>query len=186
MMLAPSFFDQPADRVARHLLGATLCVRVAGEVQRLPCTELEAYLGPEDLACHAAKGRTKRTEAMFGPPGTLYVYLVYGMHEMLNLVTGPAGHPAAVLVRGAGPYDGPGKLTRALGIDRRLNGRALGHAAGVWIEERSPIAPREVIATPRIGVGYAGAWAEAPLRFVGRCPPETASKAKRNVPADHA
>lgn len=162
------FFDRPADRVARDLLGVALVVRGAdGGVTRHVVHETEAYLGGHDLACHGAKGRTARTAVMFGPAGRWYVYLCYGMHWMLNIVTGPPGVPAAVLIRGAGAFSGPGRLTRGLGIDRRFDGRRAGRLAGLWFESASAPVPRRLIErTPRIGVGYAGEWADAPLRFV--------------------
>ncbi len=110
----------------RWLLGKQL-VRVdataPGGVHRARITENEAYHGPRDLACHASKGRTPRTEVMFAPGGVWYVYVCYGIHEMLNLVTGPADWPAAVLIRGIEGVNGPGRLTRALGISRALNAR---------------------------------------------------------------
>jgi DNA-3-methyladenine glycosylase len=132
--------------------------------------ETEAYIGSSDLACHASRGRTARTEVMFGPPGHAYVYLIYGMYHCLNVVTGRAGFPAAVLVRAVEPIarcqgstDGPGKLTRALAIDRRHNGIDLyGRTLFLCARDR----PRGRLATsPRIGVDYAGEWAEKPWRF---------------------
>ncbi len=163
--------------VARDLLGRVLVRRHAGgRVTRHIITETEAYHGETDLACHASKGRTARTDVMYHNGGVWYVYLCYGVHEMLNLVTGPAGFPAAVLIRGLADVSGPGRLTRALGIGRGLNGRsALDDADGLWLEERPAGAPRVlkkwIQATPRIGVAYAGAeWAGRPWRFVLRMP----------------
>ncbi|GDX94496.1 putative 3-methyladenine DNA glycosylase [Planctomycetia bacterium] len=166
--LPAPFFDRPADRVARDLLGASLVVRAAdGGVTRHLVHEVEGYLGGHDLACHGSKGMTARNAVMFGPAGRWYVYLCYGMHWMLNVVTGPPGVPAAVLIRGAGEFVGPGRLTRGLGIDRRIDGRTAGRAAGLWFEAAFVPVPRRLIErTPRIGVGYAGDWADAPLRFV--------------------
>lgn len=164
MQLPHAFFNRPADEVARDLLGAYLCVRIARDVIRLPITETEAYLGPHDKACHSSRGRTKRTEVMYGDAGTIYVYFIYGMYYMLNIVTGEKEYPAAVLIRGAGPYDGPGKLTRALGIDLSCNGALLSSERGVWIEAGET--PVRIAVTPRIGVAYAGAWAKRKLRFV--------------------
>ena len=100
-VLQPAFFDRPADQVARDLLGKVLLRRIGRNRQTFVITETEAYLGPHDLACHSARGRTARTEVMFGPPGTLYIYLVYGLHWMLNVVTAPPSDPAAVLLRSA-------------------------------------------------------------------------------------
>ena len=100
-ILNPLFFDRPADRVAHDLIGCCLNWTRSDDSHSRMITETEAYIGPHDLASHAARGRTKRTEVMFGEPGTLYLYFVYGMHWMLNVVTGPAGYPAAVLIRGS-------------------------------------------------------------------------------------
>ena len=167
-VLPAAFFDRPADRVARDLLGGVLVVRGAdGRIARHVVHETEAYLGDHDLACHGSKGMTARNAVMFGPAGRWYVYLCYGMHWMLNVVTGAPGVPAAVLIRGAGGFVGPGRLTRGLGIDRRFDGRPASRATGLWFEPAAVAVPRRLVArTPRIGVGYAGEWADAPLRFV--------------------
>jgi len=154
---------------ARALLGKFLVRRHDDgreEVQLI--TEVEAYDGPHDLACHASKGRTARTEVMFAPAGVWYVYLCYGMHEMLNLVTGPRDYPAAVLIRGLEKVNGPGRLTKAMQITRALNGTPAAPASGLWIEDRGLVVPRRAVrATPRIGVTYAGpVWAAKPWRFV--------------------
>lgn len=166
--LDAAFFDRAADRVARDLIGARLAVRRPdGVVERHVVFETEAYLGAHDLACHGARGRTARNAVMFGPAGHWYVYLCYGLHWMLNIVTGAEGVPAAVLLRGAGSHEGPGRLTRALGVDRAFDGRAATRSSGLWLESaRSPVPRRLVRRTPRIGVGYAGDWAEKPLRYV--------------------
>ncbi len=154
--------------IARSLIGKFL-VRstprgpVAGMI-----TDVEAYDGERDQACHARRGRTARNAVMYGPGGVWYVYLCYGMHEMLNLVTGPRGHPAAVLIRGVEGARGPGRLTKAFAVDRRLNGAGCAPASGLWIEDRGVRVPRGAItAAPRIGVDYAGpVWAGKPWRFV--------------------
>ncbi len=145
--------------------------------------EVEAYAGPEDLAAHSSRGRTPRNAVMFGLPGHLYVYLIYGLHHCMNVVTGPGHKPEAVLIRaleidegiglarglrGPRPLDsrlaaGPGNVGRALGIDRALNGADL-LSGPVIIEPRSGPIPR-IRSGPRIGVGYAGPWAERPMRF---------------------
>jgi DNA-3-methyladenine glycosylase len=164
-VLEPAFFDRPADLVARDLPGRTLVRRIGRQRVGLIISETEAYLGPHDLACHAARGRTARTEVMFGPAGTLYVYLVYGLHWMRNVVTGPAGYPAAVLIRSAGGISGPGRLARALAINGMLNGRRAGQEAGLWFERGA--GPARVLATPRVGVDYAGPrWSGRKLRFI--------------------
>ena len=130
-------------------------------------TEVEAYNGEKDLASHARVGRTGRTEVMYGPGGVWYVYLCYGVHEMLNLVVGPPDWPAAVLIRGLEGCSGPGRLTRLLDIDRRLNGAAVSRASGLWIEDHGIHVPRSMIRSgPRVGVDYAGPiWANKPWRF---------------------
>jgi DNA-3-methyladenine glycosylase len=135
--------------------------------------ETEAYVGEHDLACHASKGRTARTSVLFGPPGRAYVYLIYGMHHCFNVVTEPDGVAAAVLVRALEPLsgitldertDGPGKLCRALGITLALNREDL-TGPRIYLEDAPPIPPRAIARGPRIGVEYAGAWADKPYRF---------------------
>ena len=165
-ILLAGFFDRPAHLPARDLLGATLVRRYDDSEQRFLVTETEAYLGPHDLACHSARGRTPRTEIMFGPPGTLYIYLVYGLHLMLNIVAGPHGAGAAVLIRSAGTVQGPGRLGKALSLSMRLNGMPADCATGLWFEGRAERA-RRILATPRIGVDYAGPrWSGRKLRFI--------------------
>jgi DNA-3-methyladenine glycosylase len=154
--------------LARSLVGRLLVRRHAdGTVTRHRITEVEAYDGERDLACHAAKGRTKRTEVLYGPGGVWYVYLCYGVHEMLNLVTGPAGYPAAVLIRGLESVNGPGRLTRRLQIDRKLNGAAAAPGSGLWLEDDGFKLPRGALrVSARIGVDYAGpVWSRKPWRF---------------------
>lgn len=175
LILPQSFFARSVLEVAPELLGKVLIApRGEGII-----TEVEAYDGPQDLACHARFGRTERTVVMFGPAGVWYVYLCYGMHFMLNIVTGDAGYPAAVLVRGVkrvkgrkgvkgdDELDGPGKVTKAMGIDGRFNGLPADEASRLFIEDRGIFVPDASIRrTPRIGVSYAGAWARKPYRFV--------------------
>ena len=142
--------------------------------------------GPEDRACHASKGRTERTEVMFGEAGRFYVYLCYGMYFMLNIVTGKKDYPAAILIRGAEVIDGPapleiararsvkalmgpGKLTKALKIDKKLNDKSVSRRTGLWLEDRGfdlKSAGWRIKRTPRIGVQYAGQWAKKPYRFL--------------------
>ncbi len=161
------FFARPALTVARDLLGKYLVRRVDGEVIAAVITETEAYVGPHDLASHGSKGHTERTSVMFGPAGHWYVYFIYGIHWMLNAVTDEPGHPAAVLIRGAGQWDGPAKLTKALSIDKHFNTLPIARKSELWIEDRGLVIPRRKIhRTPRIGVDYAGAWAAKPYRFV--------------------
>ncbi|MEM7792015.1 MAG: DNA-3-methyladenine glycosylase [Verrucomicrobiota bacterium] len=167
------FEDSDTLKIAENLIGQFLCIRGAtGNRQRLVINETEAYDGPDDGACHAhLNRRTKRTEVMFRRGGCNYVYLCYGIHWLLNIVTGPMDYPAAVLIRGAGLYDGPGKLTRGLGIDGRFNGLLLGKKNGLWIEENPKFNPSDddIIRTPRIGIDYAGPyWSKVDYRFLLR------------------
>src|SRR5690606_932264 len=154
--------------LARELLGKVLVVRHSdADIVRRRITEVEAYDGPEDRACHASRGRTGRTEVLFGPPGHWYVYLCYGIHEMLNLVTGPADYPAAVLIRGLEVVSGPGRVTKRLQIDRRLNGALAEPASGLHLEDHGIKIPRgRVHRGPRVGIDYAGPiWTAKPWRF---------------------
>jgi DNA-3-methyladenine glycosylase len=155
--------------LARWLLGKHLVRRFPdGRIDARMILETEAYDGEHDLACHARAGRTRRTEVMYGPGGVWYVYLCYGIHEMLNLVVGPKNWPAAILVRGVEGAVGPGRVTKALGVDRSLNGTpATGESSGLWIEDRGVrVAAKFVQTTPRIGVDYAGPiWSTLHWRF---------------------
>jgi len=183
--LPRSFYEQTTIDVAKQLLGKYLVRRhpegnVVGRI-----VETEAYVGPEDLACHASKGRTARTEVMFGPAGHAYVYFIYGFYNMLNLVTEVKGYPAAVLIRAVEPVDGielmktrrqngalrnlasgPGKLCQAFAVDRSLNGADL-RGNVLYLEDRGEPVPK-FRATPRIGVDYAGKWKAKPYRFLVR------------------
>ncbi len=168
MALGGEFFDRPVVPVARDLLGKFL-VRCSGRrTVAFMITEAEAYDGTDDEACHAHRGKTPRNLPMFGPPGHWYVYFVYGMHWMLNVVTGPEGYPAAVLLRGVEGVPGPARLTRRLRIDGRLSGRAARRASGLWIEDRGVRVPGVLIeAGPRIGIDYAAQrWRRKPWRFI--------------------
>lgn len=168
-VLSPSFFRRSVVTVARDLLGKFLVRRISGREIAVMITETEAYDGSQDRACHAHRGRTPRNAPMFGPARCWYVYFVYGMHWMLNVVTGESGYPAAVLIRGAGEWEGPGKLTKALQIDGAWSGKVAEEKSDLWIEDRGvAISPRHVQALPRVGVDYAGSWARKPWRFVLR------------------
>jgi DNA-3-methyladenine glycosylase len=170
-VLDPDFFNRPTLTVARELIGKYLVRRRGGGDVALMITETEAYDGFKDKGSHAYRGRTARNAPMFGGPGTIYVYFTYGMHWMLNLVCREAGHPAAVLIRGAGDIVGPARLTKALGIDRTLNGAPLAVETGLWVEDRGTIVrARDIERTPRIGIGYAEDYADKPWRFVLRRP----------------
>ena len=166
--LSPDFFLRDVLEVAPALIGKLLVRQFDdGRIERYRITETEAYRGTEDMACHASKGRTKRTAVMYQPGGVWYVYLCYGVHEMLNLVTGPADYPAAVLIRGVHGIAGPGRLTKRLQIGRQLNGCSVTPKNGLHLVDPGLEIPRRQIkSTPRIGVDYAGpVWARKPWRF---------------------
>ena len=185
MKLPRTFYQQTTVDVAKQLLGKYLVRKHPDGDCIGRIVETEAYIGPQDLACHAAKGRTKRTEVMFGVAGHAYVYFIYGFYHMLNLVTEAQDYPAAVLIRAVEPVrgvelmkqrrqveglrdlaSGPGKLCQAFDIDRSLNGADLCGKI-LYIEERGEPAPR-FHATERIGVTYAGKWKDKPFRFLVR------------------
>ncbi len=166
-VLKKAFFERPVLEVSRDLLGKQL-VRVNEDgVRRLIITEVEAYDGEKDKACHASRGRTPRTDVMYGPAGYWYVYIVYGMHAMLNIVTGDREYPAAVLLRAAGSISGPGRLTRALSVRKdEHNAAPAKPKTGLWIEDGEAVPDVHVKRAPRIGVEYAGDWARVPYRFI--------------------
>lgn len=150
--LRPEFYRRNCPQVARELVGKVLVHRVDGEERRLRITETECYCGEADTACHAHKGRTKRTEVLYAPAGTVYVYLCYGIHWLLNIVTGEEGHPEAVLIRACEGAAGPGKLTKALGITGALNRQNVFDSA-LWIEDDGFRC--DVSTGKRVGIGYA-------------------------------
>jgi DNA-3-methyladenine glycosylase len=171
-ILAADFFDRPTLVVARELLGKYIVRRYNGETAALMITEVEAYDGPKDLASHARRGMTPRTKIMFGPAGYWYVYFTYGMHWMVNIVTGPKNYPAAILLRGGETKDGtpiigPARLTKHLHIDRSQNEKPARKSTGLWLEDRGITVPRRrIIAAKRVGVDYAGKiWAEKKYNF---------------------
>jgi DNA-3-methyladenine glycosylase len=193
-VLTQSFFEQPALKVAKDLIGKFLVRRfLRFSIPRKPAparrsfseggsnlrssasceaammiTEVEAYDGFQDKASHASRGKTKRNKVMFGEAGRFYVYFVYGFHNMLNIVTGKKNYPSAILIRGAGDISGPGRLTKFLKIDKRLNGKMANKESGLWLEDRGTKIPKNKIKkTPRIGVSYAGPiWSKKHYRFV--------------------
>jgi DNA-3-methyladenine glycosylase len=174
--LARSFYERPTVEVARDLLGKYLVRRTARGPIIGRIVETEAYVGPEDRASHAWRGRTPRTAIMFGPPGYAYVYLIYGQHYCLNIVTEREGYPAAVLIRALEPIvpeaaraavipNGPGKVCRYVEVDRAFNGADLCGSV-LYVEDwGDAISPESISAAPRIGVEYAGPWREKPWRF---------------------
>jgi DNA-3-methyladenine glycosylase len=168
--LGRSFYQRDAKKLARDLIGAVLVRRVRGKEYCARIVEAEAYVGPRDLASHSSKGRTKRNEVLFGPAGHAYVYLIYGMYEMFNIVAGRIGSGQAVLIRAAEPLDGwkadlsgPGKLTREFKITRSLNGLDL--AGGTLYLAHDPDYRPRIRKAKRIGVEYAGEWKNELLRF---------------------
>ncbi len=169
--LPHAFYARDTALVARELLGCLLVHRVAGAARVGRIVEVEAYLGAHDLAAHSAKGLTPRTRVMFGPPGHAYVYLIYGIHHCMNVVTEPVGNGAAVLIRALEPVqnlvertNGPGLLCKAMGIDRSHNTIDLTGQALFLAPPALPVAT-SIVTRPRIGVGYAGDWAQRPLRY---------------------
>jgi DNA-3-methyladenine glycosylase len=168
--LGRAFYDRPAIEVAPDLIGAVIVHHVSGQTLRARIVETEAYVGEHDLAAHSSKGRTKRTEVMFGPPGHAYVYFIYGMHEMFNIVASAEGDPQAVLVRAAEPLDGweanlsgPGRFARGMQITRADNARDL--TADTLYVQKSPGVQPQIVRSARVGVDYAQHWKDAPLRF---------------------
>ena len=160
------FYQQDAVTVAEKLLGKIL-IRVFddGTTQRYRITETEAYLGEEDKACHASKGRTARTDIMYSDGGKIYVYLIYGMYWMLNVVTGKENHPQAVLIRGIDHIIGSGKVGRELKIDKRFYGEDLLTSNRIWIENAPDVS--NFSTAPRIGIDYAGEeWRDKAWRFI--------------------
>jgi DNA-3-methyladenine glycosylase len=172
MPLPRTFYARDAVTVAQALLGKQLVIRHPRGLQVGRIVETEAYQGPDDLAAHSVGGRrTARTEVMYGPAGHAYVYFIYGMWNCLNVVAGTAGVPHAVLLRALEPVSGidtptwgPGLLCRALAIDRSYNGRDL-RGQELWIQSAPRRQPVRMATGPRIGVEYAGAWAQRPWRF---------------------
>jgi DNA-3-methyladenine glycosylase len=164
--LTTGFYKQDAITVAEKLLGKVL-VRVSedGSISRYVITETEAYFGEEDLACHASKGRTKRTEIMYSTGGYLYVYLIYGMYWMLNIVTGDENHPEAVLIRGINDIIGSGKVGRELKIDKSFYGEDLTDSNRIWLEDAPDVT--NFYTAPRIGIDYAEVeWKNKKWRFI--------------------
>ena len=183
MTLSEAFYSRSTIDVAVDLIGKVLVRKFdTGQASGM-IVETEAYVGPHDLACHASKGRTSRTEVLFGPPGRAYVFMIYGVHCCFNAVTEKEGYPAAVLIRAIEPINGrelmkrnrtravrdvdigsgPGKLCQAMGVDRSLNAVNLSGRT-IWIEDRK-LDPGQIAASPRIGVDYAGEYRDKPWRF---------------------
>ncbi len=164
MILGRNSYNKNTIKVAQDLLGCFLVRKIGNKLIRALITETEAYHGENDLACHASRGKTPRTEVMYGQSGHAYIYLIYGMYHCLNIVTERKNFPAAVLIRGVKidgvdykKTNGPGKLCRELGIDRKLNGLDLTKKEKLWVEKpKKKISSKSIKKSPRVGIDYAG------------------------------
>lgn len=172
-MLPLDFYQQSSLELAKNLLGKVLVRKDGDAIMKAMIVETEAYIGQNDSACHASKGRTPRTDIMFQRAGHAYVYFIYGMHYMLNIVTEAEGCPAAVLIRAAEPVDGqrqmqinrkinttklcngPAKLCKAMNITKAQNALDLCHNSELWLEEFVNVNTEQIQTSPRIGIGYA-------------------------------
>lgn len=188
MKLNFDFYNRSALVVAKALLGQVLVHETEAGRRAGRIVETEAYVGAHDLACHASKGRTARTDVMFGPAGHAYVFLVYGMHHCFNVVVDAEGVGAAVLVRGVEPLegiapdtrtDGPGRVCQRMGITLAHNRLSLLEPGPLFIEPAPSPRPRDVARGPRIGVDYAGEWAAKPYRWWVRESPGVSRVAQR-------
>lgn len=170
-VLQSSFFDRPTLRVAKDFLGKFLIRKNGRKKISGMITEVEAYIGRKDKASHASRGRTKRTEIMFGEAGFWYVYLIYGMHHCLNIVTEKKGYPAAILIRGVRLLDGteikgPGRVCKYFAIDKGFNTKKAIAKTGLWVADDGVKTVRNKIKKgKRIGVDYAGKWKDRLWRF---------------------
>lgn len=169
-ILKKNFFERDTVLVAQELVGKFLVKKTGNAEVAAKIIETEAYDGPEDKAAHGSRGMTLRNEVMFGKAGRFYVYFIYGMYWMLNIVCGPENFPAAILIRGIEVdglrINGPGRLTRLLKIDKSFNGLEAGTGSGMWFEDRGLVIGRGQLAnSKRIGVDFAGEWAHKPYRF---------------------
>ena len=189
--LPREFFERPTLKVAKELLGKILVKEEPDRKIYAKIVDVEAYIGQEDKACHASKGRTKRTEIMFGPAGFTYVYLIYGMYQLLNIVTEQEEYPAAILIRGLellkrddtqippNRIDGPGRVGRFLELNPTHNGLDATIGTSIWIEDHDiAISNKQIQVLPRIGIDYAGEWAKKLWRF---CLPTLPSRKKRKA-----
>ncbi|MCL4404105.1 DNA-3-methyladenine glycosylase [Patescibacteria group bacterium] len=155
--LPSEFFDRPTLKVAEELLGKYLVRRYRGRERAAMITEVEAYDGPRDKASHASRGRTERNKVMFGESGVWYPYFTYGMHWLVNIVTGPKEYPAAILIRGVEGIKGPARVTKHFKIDGKVYGKPADKKTGLWFEDRGTrIRKKDIKKGPRVGVDYAG------------------------------
>ncbi|WP_421917777.1 DNA-3-methyladenine glycosylase [Marinifilum sp.] len=164
--LKEDFFQREISLVAKDLVGKLLVRKFDDEkIKKYRITDIEMYIGEEDLACHAAKGRTERTEVMYAEGGLVYVYLIYGMYWLLNIVTGSKDQPQAILIRGVENIDGPGRVGRSLQLDKSFYGEDLSKSHRIWIEDDSYQASFTL--HPRINIDYAGEiWKNKLFRYV--------------------
>lgn len=151
--LKQDFFSHDAYSVAQQLIGKWICRRIDGKIYKFHITETECYIGSCDSACHAYKGKTARTQIMWHKGGVCYVYLCYGIHQMLNFITGAEGEAEGVLIRGVKGAEGPGRATKAMQIDKSLYGESLLVKDRIWVEDDG----KEYCfsKSKRIGIGYA-------------------------------
>lgn len=165
--LKRDFFNRPTLKVARELIGKTLVRKIGLRTIKDIITETEAYVGPHDLASHASRGRTKRTEVMFAKAGTAYVYMIYGMYFCFNVVTEKENYPAAVLIRSTRSVSGPGRLCKFFHIDQRLNREDITKSKKLWVETGEKTIDSKLIKkTKRIGIDYAKSYKDKLRRFV--------------------
>jgi len=189
-LLPRAFYERQTLKVAQELLGKALLRQTPDRLIETRIVDVEAYVGPEDKACHASKGRTKRTAVMFGPAGYTYVYMIYGMYHCLNVVTEQVDYPAAILIRGLEVLethpspdikptriDGPGRVCRFLNLDRTHNVLDVTKGEVLWVEDRGfCVSKAQIQALPRIGVDYAGEWAKKLWRFCLPAPPSSRTR----------
>ena len=162
--LPGSFYKRDVLELAPDLLGKKIVRSIDNEIIEHYITEVEAYRGIEDLACHACKGRTNRTEIMYAEGGHIYIYFIYGMYWMFNIVAGPKEIPQAVLIRSTNIISGPGRLSRELGLDKSFNGESLITSKRIWLEKGIDVG--KIVTSPRIGVDYSGEfWKNIEWRF---------------------
>lgn len=168
MRLDTEFYTRDVVDIAKDLLSCKIILKSAnGNISEYQITETEAYLGTHDKASHVSKGRTARTETMYMQGGVLYMYLVYGMHWMMNVVCGPKDSPQAVLIRGIEGIVGPGRLTKAMSLDKSYNAESLISSKRIWISKGESV--KNIISAPRVGIDYAGEyWKNRKLRFIAK------------------
>lgn len=163
--LTDKFFQRDVLKVSPDLLGKILVRRFEdGEIRRYHITDVEAYRGEEDKACHASRGRTAHTELLYGEGGKIYVYLIYGIYWLLNIVTGNKDHPQGVMIRAVEGIYGPGRVGKALKLDKTFRGESIGNNDRLWIEDSKE--KPEYVTAPRIGIDYAQEWKDVQWRFI--------------------